>query len=465
MKKWINVRQIGRFLNWNKNWRNFCKNIAIGIILAILLHLFFLRTSWGEICINQIFDPYFIKREAEELAKTNIRNSKIVFININPETDNNNRGEPLFTPRDEVAQAIQMAYDGGAKVIFPDILFENVDYQYPEKDYLLRSVLEEMAQKRDVSLILPVRSGSKGDLKCNIFDDIIGRSSNIYRALPGVVASNNYDPVRRYWREYEPIYHMGKPEILWGVPLLIAVLAEGDLEQLENCRNAILARKPVKFRLHLKDKKTIGVSTAREDLYLHRIRFALIPQAVFDEGEAAGGNLGYINIPIEKAESMPADTFQGKIVIIGNPNPDFGDIQLTPIGKMAGMYVIANAINTLLDGHQISGAPLWLWICFDIFIILMTAFFFTFIPVVFKILQHTNFTILAFLLVVILTILFCFWIGYGFYIHYGIFLDSMLLIIMIEFYETINLIEEFIMNVLKNWAKWRKKHGEKVVRN
>jgi hypothetical protein len=245
----------------------------------------------------------------------------------------------------------------------------------------MEEVSAELAQK-EVSLILPAELGRNGALKYNIFEEIIIKSPNIYRALPGLVASNADNPVRRYWREYETINSGGKPGVLWGIPILAAVLAKGDLQQLEDCRKAVLDGKPQEIRLHLKDQKTIGVTTAKEDLYLQRIRFSLIPPDVL-AGEAAAGNLGKINIPIEDADLMPRNTFQDKIVIIGNPNPGFGDIHPTPIGKMAGMYVMANAINTLLIGPQISGAPLWLWICFDIFIILITACFFTFIPVVF----------------------------------------------------------------------------------
>ena len=456
------ISKVLNFLQWKKHQREFFKNVGIGVILALFLHLFLLHTSWGEARLNEIFDTYFLKREVKTAVATQIHNSKIVFITLNPKTGINQE-VPLLTPRDQIARAIKIAADGDAKVIFPDVLLDTTDYQHPGNDALLCRVLLEISHRRDISLILPAEVWSNGTLKYNVFNGLINKSANIYRALPGVVASNKYESVCRYWREYE-IIKSGKKSVglLWGVPLLAAVLVESEPRELAGYREAIINGKFKGSRLQLKNQKTISVAAVKEDLYLQRIRFSLIPA-----DETTAGNLGpTTDIPYEYLHyKSGSNAFRDKIVIIGNSNPDFGDTHLTPVGKMPGMYVIGNAINTLLTGRQISGAPLWLCLCFDICIILFTAFFFTFIPVGFKILKNTNIEILVFLVIEILTFFFGYWIGYGLYFHYSIFLDSILLILLIEFIKLTHHIEEFIMNLLKNWSKGRKNHGKKVVDN
>lgn len=353
-KKRLQIRKkidkILRFLQWKKHKRKFYKNIIIGIVLALFLHLFLLHTLWSELSVNQIFDSYFNRWETKRWIRAEINGGDFVFINIHTKRAGNEREKILLTPRDEVASAIQSAVSGGAKIVFPDIKFETTDYQHPERDTALRKVLAEIAQNNKTSVILPVGVEPDGKLKPNIFDNIITKSPNIYRALPGVVSSSDDDPVRRYWREYEFFYNQGNLEILWGVPLLVTVLREGNIQRLENCRKAILRGRPKLMRLHLNEKRTISVSTAKENQYLHRIRFTLMPPNVFKES---------------------------------NSNPDFEDVHRTPLGKMPGMYLMGNAIKTLLDDSQPTSAPLWMDICFELLIILISAGFFVFIPVLF----------------------------------------------------------------------------------
>ncbi len=56
------------------------------------------------------------------------------------------------------------------------------------------------------------------------------------------------------------------------------------------------------------------------------------------------------------------DAFRGKIVLLGVTSPTLQDIYSTPFSpgqRMAGVEVVANAVETLLQGHFLREAPLW----------------------------------------------------------------------------------------------------------
>ncbi|MFL5824350.1 MAG: CHASE2 domain-containing protein [Solirubrobacteraceae bacterium] len=62
------------------------------------------------------------------------------------------------------------------------------------------------------------------------------------------------------------------------------------------------------------------------------------------------------------AGRVPASTFRGKIVLVGNTAPVLHDIAQTPVSStpMAGTEIQANALETVLDGFPLQSAPGWL---------------------------------------------------------------------------------------------------------
>jgi CHASE2 domain-containing sensor protein len=452
--------QIAGSLQWKDNRGVFYKNIIVGALLAVFLHLFFLNTKLGEESVNQIFDQFLINRETKQIKRMDaVPNGGITFITIHPEEHR------MFTPREQIAKAVRLAYEAGAKVIIPDFLFEFPDYQQPEADNELRRVLAEVADKPGISLILPVRTGYQDDqktpeIKSSIFNDIAETATNIYEAFPGIASSTREDPYGRYWRAYETGSQREEMKVLWGLPLLAAVLAQGDIEDLTKMEPKILNNQNMgRVELNLSNRARIHLTGEQEDPYYQRIRYRLVPENVLKHKDE--GTLGiYENLPLDIASLLGDKTkiFRDKIVIIGNINPDFGDTHLTPVGEMPGMYLLGNAINTLNRGLQVSGAPLWFNLIFDLAIILFCAAFFTYIPTLISgVFRAIDISLLISILGMVLSFLFIHFVGYRLYLHYGIFLNSNLLIFMIGFYETVVNMEELLVNVSVKWI--RKERG------
>ena len=110
-------------------------------------------------------------------------------------------------------------------------------------------------------------------------------------------------------------------------------------------------------------------------MYRNRIRFFLVPQNTLLD--YPGGNLFEL---VNSVDEVPYVSFKDKIVIIGNANPDAGDMHLTPAGNMPGMYVIGNALNTILLGLQPPHAPLLLNMVIELLVIILAAYFLSGFP-------------------------------------------------------------------------------------
>jgi CHASE2 domain-containing sensor protein len=80
-------------------------------------------------------------------------------------------------------------------------------------------------------------------------------------------------------------------------------------------------------------------------------------------------------------ESIGFNNFQenldGKGVVIGNSSPDTWDIRQTPVGKMPGLYVIGNAVNTIISGIQPVPTHWWINLLAEAAVIFLAAFIFT----------------------------------------------------------------------------------------
>lgn len=335
---------------------HFFINIFVGIVIAVFCHLLE-HTDWGEATINKAFD-FVIAREARDSAQSmeqlegrghNRISDKVEidFVEIDHETYKK-WGKPLVTPRDELARTIETVYKGGAKVVVVDILLEDKDCCHPEYDRQLRKVLENMTdEKAATNVIFPVRLGKEGDIRENLFGDLIDKNPNFHRAVSNFSASPA-DKVVRYWVPYEIVKNDGKNRVLWHMSFLAAILAHGKSRELEDVENQV-ARQPFQQPHHFKleNAREIELSADRDDLYRNRIRFLLIPPNTL-KGHP-GGNLFQ---EVHRLDEVQYGVFRNKIVVIGNTSPDAGDIHPTPAGNMAGMYIVGNAINTIIQGIQ-----------------------------------------------------------------------------------------------------------------
>ena len=433
LPSFANIRKFSR-----KKKIQFFVNISVGIIIAVSFH-FLENTDWGESTINTAFD-FVIRREAEKSAATaadlTIQRSarvsdRIIFLEIDDATYRK-WGNPLLTPRKKLSDLVKLASDGGAKVIILDVLLEDTDCCNPEGDTELRSVLQEMTKNRlPVRIIFPVRVGQDGVFpKRNLYEDLIVSNPNFYHATANFSATAT-DRVIRYWVPFEYERFGERDTIIWNISFLAAMLyegKEGDMQKLASqIRNGAFHKAR---QFDLRNSATIAISPDREDIYRNRIRFLLIPKRTlphYHEGNLFDAAYG--------ADEAKHAAFEDKLVIIGNSSSDVGDIHPTPIGTMAGMFIIGNAINTILSGIQPSHPPILLNLLIEAFIIMLAGFLFLYF--------HSFLAqILGSTLLILPLVIF----GYWYFLYTGVFLNFMFAVVGMSFHRIVSNIEEIIHN-------------------
>lgn len=290
-------------------------------------------------------------------------------------------------------------------------------------------------KKVPTKVIFPVRIGQKGVIKNNLFDDLIEKNPNFYTAIPDITATAA-DRVIRYWRPYETFKVANEYSILWNISFLTAMVAHEKTQEMKELENKI---KSQRFSGHcsvlLGNGKEIKISEEKDDMYLYRIRFLFIPNGTLDSYPE--GNLFKELYTSEQLEHISFNdnlvSLKDKIVIVGSSNPDNGDLYPTPIGDMAGMYIIGNAINTILFGLQPSHSSMYVNILIEFFVIIVAAYCFLYFNVL--------------LAQIIASVIFIFALGiisYYYFLHTGVFLNFTFAVVGMSFHRIISNIEEII---------------------
>jgi CHASE2 domain-containing sensor protein len=333
-----------------------------------------------------------------------------------------------------LAKTVEAAYKGKAKIIALDILLEERDCCHPEHDRRLRGVFQEMIDKKSpTKVIFPVRIGSGGEIKKSLYEDFIAKHPNFYTAIPYISATVS-DRIVRYWVPYETVKGDSRYPFLWNVSFLTAMLAHGKESELKMIGQEIKGQKNSKTHfIKLNNMKEIEISSDRDDIYRNRIRFFLIPASILYKYPV--GNLFEMVCDVNEVEYV---TFKDKIVVIGNSNPDAGDLHLTPIGNMPGMYIIGNALNTILLGLQPSRPSMVLNMLIEFFVIIIAAYFLSrFPPLIIKIFKS----------IVLISILSA--ISYYYFLRTGVLLNITFAVLGMGFHDTALSIEKSLIRKKK----------------
>jgi|GEM_PF-1052835 len=451
---------------------HFFINLGVGLFIAAICHSL-QYTTWGESIINNALDTY-IDSEAREAIEDPlcIDKGNLVFVEIDHDIYVK-WGEPDITPRDKLAQIIRKCYDAGAKVILLDIIFEKEE-QSPNNsgDRELKGVLEYIWEKEKqrrynensnikktfAGIVFCRRIGFKGDLKKSIFYDSFKNSKwkdhiNIFYQAVSLFSSNANDNVIRYWNSYEKYVKKNeKDDLIWGAPLLAVMLYEDKASRLDSLRKKLLSNKhdnPYgeidKFTFKNGNEYHLTFNTSHT--YSQRIRFKIIPGKEIKEnsrniGVKQEGNTYLVSAKYNEDFDHIGDAFfRDKIVIIGNSSPDIGDIHRTPVGDMSGIYLLGNAVYTILNTRQVKH-PNWLIGCLiELFIIVAAAYLFLYL---------LSFLVLFISVIFILVGLVE--LGYWYFLKTGFFLNSGLIFIGMVFHKITVDIEELFSKRLKNSA-------------
>ncbi|MCK4761253.1 MAG: CHASE2 domain-containing protein [Candidatus Aminicenantes bacterium] len=417
----------------------FFVNIVAGMGIIFFMHLVEF-TQFGENALNNAFDV-FIRIDADKAAKTTkttLDTGPISLVDLDHDNPANPNKEKFsyLSPRLPIAGVIEMACGGGAGIVVVDILLEVKDCNFPGQDEALRKVLESIPADKNfkTKIIFAARGGTGKNLIPNLFDELIDKNPNFYRASPTVYTSRT-DRVVRYWQVYEKY---GKNKMNWSIPVLTLALYRESIEELKRVEKELLQEKNKNGFLEIDpgsrgDGKFI-IPLSGDDLYRQRIRYSLIPKDCLTHKPAG-------NLILPSMISLSPKRFENKIVIIGSSDPAKGDRHPTPIGSMPGMYIQANTIYTLLAGQQSNPAPGWLTIIIDILLIIMAAYFF----------HYLNSFVAKSLGGVFIAGVLGFLSYFIFFRYYGVFLNLAFGVMMIGYLETmVTLREIFIEKRFKN---------------
>lgn len=443
----------GNFKKWfsfhsytPKQINDFWANIIIGLSIAAAF-LVLEYTIWGQKNINVQMD-FFVLQEADQSVKKGPDDSGLIaFIDID-DSAYKSWGRPALTPRDKVAELIELAVSGDAKVIISDIYFAEPDYspasalnsketplRGQDRDERLRQTLLKLKANGQAKIILPGFPYSDGVMRKFLFDDLLDNRT-IFQGIP-LSLSSRYDGVLRYWRpEILALDARAKaPSVIWSSPFLAAVLSQGNFSDLDALAKNIAKLpphalpQPIAVQLQSPSgPRTVHAFTEGLDAHnYHRIRFLLIPTGMSKLNPkntnvyahtwkvSSRGTVA----PPEKAREF----FRNRIVIIGNSSPDWGDRYMTPLGEMPGMYIQGNIVNTIMNVKQIEKPPLLAYCLLQILVVVSASYaFLRFHPF------WSHLTISLILLLI------C-WLAYQFFLQTGIFINILFSLAGIGFNE------------------------------
>ena len=396
------MNRILNFLNINNYPSDKKKHFIFNIFLGVTVLIFFVAirdTVTIQSSINAWLDYYIMFRMNSE-NDTHMVATKITFLDF----DNNSfqtMNKPGITPRDKVAELLSVAYEGNAKIVILDLDFSEPDYtpskifigdkvakNGSERDKELLDVIEKI--KNDTSsqtkILLPLVNYADKTIKHNIFLPLID-NNKVFAVTPTLTTNSISDNYARFWLPYLEVTDSETQEqkILWSIPLLSAVLYNGNFEEFQKLQDDILntgknffvteiANKQFKF--YRERKNGSGLLRDTYALQYNRIQYSMIPPNVLTLeplGTILPSNIGHWRK--DGLDNKHIDC-QNKIVIIGRADEDCGDFFSTPCGNLPGMYIHGNGIASILGETRPHLTPLYKYVIIELLLILITAYLF-----------------------------------------------------------------------------------------
>ncbi|MCP4220277.1 MAG: CHASE2 domain-containing protein [bacterium] len=359
-------------------------NISLAVFVAAGMHLVEHNTQWGRTTLDTAYDT-FIKKDAAN-TPMDPDTGQLVVVDL----DHQRPPGPIsyISPRNKIAHIINTARQGKAKLVVLDIHMETADNtsantnpatKTPSNDQLFRTALLGFPKTADFTtqIIFARRFKTEriktktGTLKIvakpirHYFAQEIEANANFHYAVPTMLGSPA-DAVVRYWKSHQP----GTKEVNWSLPVKTAALAHNAGKRLDQTGKQLSG--PAEGLLEIRDADggtVFELPLSNKDVIRQRIRFRILPADVL--GAIHRGTA----LPAG-ADNLTPGQCTGKILLVGASHPDRGDSHYTPVGHMPGLYVQANAIDTVLNRRQYVPPALWLALLFDFFVILVAAYVF-----------------------------------------------------------------------------------------
>lgn len=424
---------------------HFLLNILFGVLIALALH-FFELTSYGNSILATEMDQV-IKKEAINSKKID---SNIIFVDIDNETEqlwnfdeSNNTNfkyslNSIITRRDSLTSLLKKLVACNPRLIVLDMFFEFYSINPNDDSIFVRFLDDFNKTNKRTKIILPYPNNIDNLQSHNIYRHIIN-SKNILLGSASI-ASEFEERTIRYIYTYTQINNGKK---LWSVPIL-AYCVLNDIDH-----NTLSIEKLWEHNIKVEDENPYHSKGI--NFLSSRIRFLLTPTIIDPKnGEIqAFGNIddkpdirysgleitSYLDGGIEPyfPDSVLKERIKNKIVVVGNSTQAKGDIHLTPIGEIPGMYILGNAVNTIINTGLIKSPPLTIYLFIELLTIIICAYLFLY-------LEDIIASILGFIIIGVPLS----YASYYIFIYTGFFLTSTFALIGIAIHKIIIDVEKLI---------------------
>lgn len=379
----------GNLLRW-RHWpsvkkKNFLLNVFWGLVIAIVIQ-FVQGTGIVQGMLDKAYDSHVVKDFKSANDKKESVSDKIFMLLFDktayttPNADGlNTLG--VWTPRKKLGETVEKTIKLGAKVVVVDfdlqrpvpLICVNGNCVNENREYL--SQLEkaaELLRKKDAVMILPFAElkPEAGDY-LKAYQALLKKNSDVIKQGIATVYKNMSDCKVRHFRFYKKLENK---EVIFSIPVLAAVFQwhgrKNGHRVLNKAREKLNSKSAVFIPSHNRKRGIWLYATNRYGQCLEaRFKFRMLTEDAINK---LGGGL---NLSIAKPQYQVFDPYfdaqqiRGKTVLIGSVYEQSGDIHNTPVGKLPGVFLIANALNIFYKGDQIH-APhfvlnyliLFLWI-------------------------------------------------------------------------------------------------------
>jgi len=281
-------------------------------------------------------------------------------------------GEPLITPRDKLLQLIKTATENQAKIVMIDVDLnyltdrsQPLDHPNNQADYELYQFFEKYQEtcgqecpyifltrhsRRSLDPTQPRREQGQSFL-----DPVVIAERRIYWAA--TLFDVESDQVMRRWHLWQTTCNGDAGDILPSMQFLAKAVHENNFQQ-----------KLVELAEHKPDCRIRG-DLARnhpEEARLNNRILYRIPWHLKEGEQLSTVDDGHLLLEsvsvktlLERSDKLTGNAFKGRIVIIGGSHEGSRDSYATPLGKMPGIWVLANATHSLLQHGEFESSEKW----------------------------------------------------------------------------------------------------------
>ncbi|WP_027722987.1 CHASE2 domain-containing protein [Maridesulfovibrio zosterae] len=425
--------------------RLFILNVFFGFVLLVILELLPL-SKVGQNMINDNHDFLISESFKQNAREGKTVNDDIELVLLDRTFYETSPSMGYWTPKLRLNETLLFILDSGAKVVVIDCRLDRAVPDDKENDAFLINFKQSLEKARQTGavIIIPRLALKNGERPTSFSTDfwmLADKYKDVLKVGDAGIIRNPEDKRIRHLRYYRVESGKEDKKVLLSISLLAALYDHGAgmgdehrnriIQSILEIENGQLDSKRIEI-FHDTWIKFFPQKTGSDDIEA-RLKFILAPRKIYINkiGYAGAAQSKHVQsatgIRFRKPES-----FKGKLVIIGSDYEDIGDMHLTPIGRMPGVYIIVNAVNMFLNGDQVH-ADAAISYLIKIITVLVVSLGVAHLPAIFD------------LLLLILAYMAFRPLSAYLFIEHGLFFNSLLLLAGISFFDYVNNVSEYVI--------------------